>query len=72
MEPLQTFASVRVSLSLIINFRGNDRNAYMWNLSADGLSDATLLDALPHCKDIVSPSQSIDITSVHWNVISSY
>lgn len=44
----------------------------MWNLSADGLSDATLLDALPHCKDIVSPSQSIDITSVHWNVSLSY
>ena len=45
--------------------RGNDKNAYLWNLQGEGLNTVTLLDALPHCKDPSSAtSKDFDLTRV--------
>eukprot|EP00347_Sterkiella_histriomuscorum_P013599 403364101 len=48
---------------------GQGKNAFLWSVPAEGLQNVTLLEGLPHCKDVVSSVQGIDtdITCIHWN-----
>lgn len=53
MEPDQKDSHLWVSLpkELLTSYRGSDKNAHLWNLQADSLSQATLAQTLPHCKE---------------------
>jgi hypothetical protein len=46
--------SVSLSTKLIRDIRGDEKNAYMWNLQGESLQNCQLLNALPHCRDTLS------------------